>query len=88
MSILPPCKSVLRLHCERAHYLAAIWRRAIISRLQYPDAVHYGWYQDKTILWVIDVFPEDVESILLDSRYDPSDVDEAHAESDDEELPE
>ena len=32
MSTLPPCESVLRLHCERANYLAAIWKRATTLR--------------------------------------------------------
>ena len=88
MSTLPPCESVLRLHCERANYLAAIWKRATTSRSHFPDAMHYGWNLDKSIVWVIDIFPEQVESILLDLRYDPDDVTEALGESDDEELPE
>lgn len=87
MSTLPPCQSVLRLHCERAHFLAALWKRATISQLQNPDPSHYGWNQDKTIMWVDEVFPAEVESILLDPRFDPDDVEEAYGESDDEELP-
>ena len=50
--------------------------------------MHYGWNLDKSIVWVIDIFPEQVESILLDLRYDSDDVIEALGESDDEELPE
>ena len=38
-------------------------------------------------MWVVDVFPEEVESILLDPHYDPNDVEEANGESDDEGLP-
>ena len=87
MSTLPPCESVLRLHCERANYLAAIWKRATTSQSLIPDAVHFGWNPDKSIMWVADIFPEEVESILLDSRYDPDDVDDDAGESDDEELP-
>ena len=86
MSVLPPCESVLRLHCERANYLAAIWRRANISQPLFPDAVHYGWNTDKSILWVNDIFPEEIESILLDARYDPEDVNDAQCDSEDEEL--
>ena len=87
MSALPPCKSVLRLHFERAHYLSALWKRATTCRLQYPDPSLYGWNQDKTIMWVDEVFPADVESILLDPRYNPDDVEEAYGDSDDEGLP-
>ena len=86
MSMLPPCESVLRLHCERANYLAAIWRRANISQPLFPDAVHYGWNTDKSILWVNDIFPEEIETILLDARYDPEDVNDAQCDSEDEEL--
>ena len=88
MSVLPPCESVLRLHCERANYLACIWKRAIRSQPMFPDAVHYGWNSDKSIMWVNDIFPDEVESILVDSRYDPEDVNDAIGESDDEEWDE
>ena len=87
MSTIPHCQSVLRLRCERALFLAAIWKRATTSWLQNPDPCHYGWNPDKSIMWVDEVFPSEVESILLDPRYDPNDVEEANAESDDEELP-
>ena len=63
MSVLPPCESVLQLHCERGNFLAAIWKKAI------------------------DIFPQEIESILLGSRYDSEDVDDTLRESDDEELP-
>ena len=86
MSVLPPCESVFRLHCERENYLAAIWKRANMSQPFYPDAVHYGWNTDKSILWVNDIFPDEIETILLDSRYDPDDVNDAHGDSEDEEL--
>ena len=36
-------------------------------------------------MWVVDVFPQEVESILFDSRYDADDVNDAAGESDDEE---
>ena len=48
MSVLPPCESVLRLHCERANFLAAIWKKAATSHFQFPDAVHHGWNSDKS----------------------------------------
>ena len=88
MSVLPPCESVLRLHCERANYLAAIWKNATTSQPEFPDTVHHGWNTDKSITWVVAIFPDEVESILLDNRYDPDDVNDAHGESDDDELTE
>ena len=68
---------MLHLHCDRAHYLASIWRRANRSRPIFPDSVHYGWNSDKSILWVNDIFPDEIESILVDDRYDPDDVNDA-----------
>ena len=38
-------------------------------------------------MWVDEVFPADVESILLDPRYNPDEVEEAYGDSDDEGLP-
>ena len=86
MSVLPPCESVLRLKCDRANYLACIWKRAHRSQTIFPASVHYGWNPDKSIMWVKEIFPEEVESILIDSSYDPDDVSDAIGESDDEEL--
>ena len=86
MSVLPPCKTVLRLHCDRAQYLAALWKRATTAEVSYPNPAYYGWNLDKSIMWVDEVFPEEVQLILLDERYDPSDGVGTHGESDEEEL--
>ena len=87
MSVLPPCASVLRLHCEREDFLVAIWKKATTSHFQFPDAVHHGWNSHKYVLWIIDIFPEEIKSILLDSHYDSEDVNDALGDIDDEELP-
>ena len=87
MSVLLPCESVLRLYCGESNFLAAISKKATTSHFQFPDAMHHGWNSDKSILWVIDIFPEEIESYLLDSRYDSEDVYHALGDSEDEELP-
>ena len=86
MSTLPPCESVLRLHCNRANYLAAIWKRANTSVTEFPDAVYHGWNMDKSFVWVTEIFPEEIESILVDPRYDPDNVNDAFGESEEEDF--
>ena len=85
MSALPPCESVLRLHCQRANYLAGIWKRSVISQSSIPSSVYHGWNPDKSLTWCTEIFPEEVESILMDTRYDPDDGNDAQCESDEEE---
>ena len=52
----------------------------------FPILIH-GRNNVKSMLWVIDIFPEAIETILLDSRYDLEDVNNALGDSEDEELP-
>ena len=87
MSVLPPCESVLQLHGKRANFLAVNWKKVTTSHFQFPDAVHHDWNRDKSFLWAIDTFPEDIESIMLDSRYNSEDVNDVLGDSGDKELP-
>ena len=52
----------------------------------FPILIH-GRSNVKSMLWVIDIFPEAIETILLDSRYDSEDANNALGDSEDEELP-
>ena len=45
------------------------------------------WLEQWSILWLIDIFPEEIEWILLDCRYDTEDVYDALGDSDNEKLP-
>ena len=60
LRILPPCESVLRLHSERANYIAALWKRAKLTFLLPCHIVG----SEKLITWVIDIFHEEIEKIL------------------------
>ena len=53
------------LHCQRANYLAGIWKRSVISQSSIPSSVYHGWNPDKSLTWCTDIFPEEVESILM-----------------------
>ena len=56
---LPPCRSVLKLHILRAYYVAKVWK--------------CSFRENGSIKWVDEVFPNDVEEILLHERYKDDD---------------
>ena len=49
MGSLPPCASIFCLHCERANYLACIWKRATMFQCHFPDVFFYRGNCDKWI---------------------------------------
>ena len=40
---LPPCKSSLRKHVQRANYQCRIWRETLTPMVNIPDPVTHGW---------------------------------------------
>jgi len=40
---LPPCRDALLLHSKRACYQAAVWRKALRSKIDAPSPVNHGW---------------------------------------------
>ena len=82
MCTLPPCESVLRLHCGRANFLAVIWKRATLNCPDIPDIIYHGWNEDRCIVWVNEIFPDEDEEILVDRRYDPDDINNEQGVSD------
>ena len=83
MSLLPPCKSTLEKHLQRANYVARIWKCCDISNTDYPHPSHHGWNGDLEIEWCNEIFPSDFEDIMLNS--DDSDDEFYEVGSDDEE---
>ena len=73
MCTLPPCRSVLKLHAERANFVAALWKRSTQSNIGTPSITSSGWSNDGTITWIDSAFPSEIEDILLDDEYDESD---------------
>ena len=43
LSLLPPCKSVLRLHSKRANAVAYLWRNASNPTINIPSLTENGW---------------------------------------------
>ena len=70
LSLLPPCKSVLRLHAERANMVAYIWRNTLTPQVVLPNYSECVWDIEGKIQYVLTPFPESVEDILLDTDYD------------------
>ena len=83
LSLLPPCKSALELHLERANYVARIWKLAGTAMIQAPHLAGRGWDVVGDIEWIDEMFPEDITTLFLSLQTD-SDTDNEE-ESDDEE---
>ena len=70
LSTLPPCRSVLKLHTERANTVAAIWKRPVIAVVEVPELTQCGWTREGEVRWIEEEFPDELEDILLDQNYD------------------
>ena len=74
LSSLPPCQEVLRYHCQRANYVAYIWRNSFQLTIQLEDVENHGWFQSGDIFWFNVAFPDDIEDMLcLDIEDDEND---------------
>ena len=40
---LPPCRDALLLHCQRANYQAALWRKTSWNKIDAPSPSSHGW---------------------------------------------
>ena len=58
LAVLPPWRSVLHLHEQRANYVAKIWKSSNLAWHDMPDIKHNGWLENGEIDWVENVFPE------------------------------
>ena len=60
LSLLPPCASSLMKHTARAHYIAKIWKQAIIPFQSIDSFVNNGWLPDGSIDWIEQAYPSNV----------------------------
>ena len=65
ISLLPPCRSSLRLHILRANVVARIWIQADQQRIELPDLTQHGWNISLEIKWVEKAFPHEIEELLV-----------------------
>ena len=75
LSLLPPCRSSLRLHSLRANAVAKIWNDTDQRTVHLPDLTLHGWNEDFRIRWFDDAFPQNVIDILMDPNFDMIDDD-------------
>jgi len=69
LSLLPPCKAALKMHCLRANYQAFVWKHLHISNVVVPSPIGCGWKCDQegeiTIDWIEgNVMPQQLVDIL------------------------
>ena len=64
LSILPPCKSVLRLHSKRANAVAYLWRNASNPTINIPSLTENGWTTTGDIEQIEEAFPAEEELIM------------------------
>ena len=87
LSQMPPCKTVLLLHIQRANFQTLIWRNASISNPELPKPENNGWTLgcagDLEIKWFGDGFlPKELQDILLDDIYSEEEEDESESLTD------
>ena len=73
LSLRPPCRSVLQLHIRRANFVAAIWRRSVEAMVAVPPITLHGWLHNGYVEWIKDIFPTEIEDILLTDDFDEND---------------
>ena len=64
LSLLPPCKSVLRLHSKTANAAAYLWRNAPNPTTEFPSLTENGWTTTDDIEWIEEAFPAEVEELI------------------------
>ena len=70
LSALPPCCNVLRIHSERANFVAKIWRSSLKNKIDEESFVNQGWDEYDNIRWIDQAFPNDISGIFFDNSYD------------------
>ena len=76
LSLLPPCRSSLQLHCKRSNYVARIWRSILSCNIDPDNIQNHGWSENGDIIWIEEAFPENIESILVNDEISDEDEDE------------
>ena len=81
---MPPCKTVLLLHIQRANFQTLIWRNALISNFELPKPENNGWTIGCTgsleIKWFGDSFlPKELQDILSDDIYSEEEGNESES---------
>ena len=83
MSLLPPCRSALKMHVKRANYQALIWYMADHAAPNIPSPDGHGWEVidgQLEIKWTEgDLLPQELVDVLVDEpdqNHEADEVDE------------
>ena len=83
LSLLPPCRSSLKMHIRRANYQCLIWCKADQATPDIPPPDGHGWYQENGKLayqWTDgDIMPKELVDVLIEEL--PDDEDEENEEN-------
>lgn len=86
LSLLPPCKSSLLKHIQRANYVARMWRQSSRATMETDTPISHGWKDDLSVDWVTKPYPEDICELLVSQDLDDlDDCDDLIETSDDDE---
>ena len=70
LSALPPCSNVLRIHSEKANFVAKVWRSSLKNKIDEESFVNLGWDEYGNIWWIDQAFPDDTSRIFFENLYD------------------
>jgi hypothetical protein len=92
LSLLPPCRSSLKMHIVRANYQSLIWKAALVPYATTPGPIGNGWTKDEnenlTFHWtegnilppelldILSAIPDDEDSQNSDDEDKGSDIDD------------
>ena len=65
---------------ERSNYIANLWKSPPVPMTLPPPPSQHGWYDDCTIQWIDEIYPQDFSSLMLAQN---DDIDEIYGEEDD-----
>ncbi len=83
LSLLPPCKSSLLRHIQRANYVARIWRQSSRPMMQIDTPTLHGWKQDLSVDWVHEPYPDNINELSVnEDLFQIQDYGDSHESSD------
>ena len=65
LSALPPhCPDVLRIHSEKADFVAKVWISSLKNRIGEESFTNHGWGEYSDIRWIDQAYPDDQWNIF------------------------
>ena len=76
LSSLPPCSSALKKHTSSAHYVAKMWKQAVVPLQSIDLFENCGWLADGSVDWIDTAYPEDLECLFAERNIDVQEDDD------------